>query len=245
VLAERGHKPHLVEENESLGGEFLAAAVPPRKEEIADAIQWMVRQVERSGATVELGRKATAEWLRSVNPDAVIVATGARPVRPLIEGLTDDRVVFARDVLLGKVHAGNPVLVVGAGPVGVETAEYLAVQLHQVTVIEPSPTLGEGLEAGHHYWVLQTLRRSDAVLLAGTSLRAVRSDGSAVVEDFEGEKVIGPFATVVLAMGYAPTGARYEEIGEIVPATFLIGDAVSARSAVEAIREANEVARQI
>jgi 2,4-dienoyl-CoA reductase-like NADH-dependent reductase (Old Yellow Enzyme family)/thioredoxin reductase len=245
VLVARGHQACLVEEDDTLGGEFVTAAIPPKKEEIADAIQWMIRQVERSGATVKLHREVTMEWVEQFKPDAVIIATGAEPVRPPIEGIAHKHVVVARDVLLGTIEPGNPVLVVGGGPVGLETAEYLAVQMRQVTLLEPSATVGHGLEAGHRYWVLDTLRRAGVTLLDQTRLQTVFRDGTVLVGHAGSSRVIGPFAAVVLAMGYAPRNGLHDQIQQRMPETYLIGDAATVRSAVEAIREANEVARQI
>lgn len=244
VLAERGHTVHLLEEDEQLGGELVAAAMPPRKEIIADAIGWMVRQVNRLGVRVRMGTRATPESVAQLQPDAVVVSTGAQPIRPPVPGVDRHEVVFARDVLLGRRAVGERVLVVGAGPVGLETAECLAVQGKQVTLVEATETFGYGLEASRLYWVMETLRRHGASLLARTVLESVETGMVRVRRDGL-EEALGPFDNVVLAVGYRADDELYRQVRTRVPETYLVGDAAQARSAVEAILEAARTARAI
>lgn len=37
-----------------------------------------------------------------INPDALICAIGATPIKPKIEGIDDQRVIFATDLQIGK-----------------------------------------------------------------------------------------------------------------------------------------------
>lgn len=245
VLAERGHHVHLVEEADRLGGEFAVGAIPPKKEEIADALAWMIRQVYRQGVKVETGVRVTPEMVEQLAPEAVVVATGARPVRPDVHGIDRDEVVFARDVLLGTQPTGDRVLVAGAGPVGLETAEYLAVQMKEVTVIEPTDTLGIGAEPSRLYWILDTLRRNDTRFLLSTFIEAIEPGGVVRVRRDGREEILGSFDNVVLACGYEGDDRLYQQIRGRVPEAHLIGDAARARGAVEAILEAARVARAV
>ncbi len=245
ILAERGHTVQLIEEHTRLGGEFATATVPPKKEEIAAALGWMISEVRRLGVQVLLGTVATPEIVQQSHPDAVIVATGARPVRPPVTGLDRPEVVFARDVLLGRSAVGGRVLVVGAGAVGLETAEFLVAQQKKVTAIEMTETFGTGLEEGHRYWVMETLRAGGAVLLNRTTLEAFEANGTVhVYREGRGE-ILGPFDNVVLAAGYRPNDTLYQQLRACIPEVYLIGDAVKPRSATEAIREAVRTARKI
>lgn len=245
ILAERGHTVRLIEEHTRLGGEFATATVPPKKEEIAAALGWMISEVRRLGVQVLLGTVATPEIVQQSHPDAVIVATGARPVRPPVTGLDRPEVVFARDVLLGRSAVGGRVLVVGAGAVGLETAEFLVAQQKKVTAIEMTETFGTGLEEGHRYWVMETLRAGGAVLLNRTTLEAFEANGTVhVYREGRGE-ILGPFDNVVLAAGYRPNDTLYQQLRACIPEVYLIGDAVKPRSATEAIREAVRTARKI
>ena len=200
VLAERGHRVHLFEEDEHLGGEFAVA---------------------------------------------VIVATGARPIRPRVPGADRALAVFAHDVLLGRRAIGERVLVIGAGPVGMEVAEFLAVQKKQVTIVEVTDRFGVGLEEGHLYWVMETLRDRGAVLINRASVEAIEADGTVRIIHDGRPSVLGPFDNVVLAAGYEPDDELVQQVRSKVSVVYVIGDAAKPRSAVEAIFEAAEVARTL
>jgi len=79
VLAERGHRVTLFEEDLSLGGEFTVAALTPRKEEISDLLRWMIAQVRSAGVDVRLGERASADDVLRLKPQAVVVASGSGP----------------------------------------------------------------------------------------------------------------------------------------------------------------------
>jgi dihydrolipoamide dehydrogenase len=79
----------------------------------------------------------------------VVIATGSRPVHPEIPGLPPERVLTSEDLIeLERLPAH--VAVVGAGPVGVETACALARMGGRVTVVEAEPWVlpGADPEAG-------------------------------------------------------------------------------------------------
>ena len=65
------------------------------------------------------------------------MATGSLPLVPRIEGIDHENVTKANDILgMRKIFTGRQVLVLGAGLVGVETAEFLAEYGNQVTVVD-------------------------------------------------------------------------------------------------------------
>ena len=80
----------------------------------------------------------TNEFLNQQNADEIIIATGSLPVIPRsIPGIMQENQVLANDVLSSKAIIQNQkVLVLGAGLVGVETAEMLAEQNNQVSVVD-------------------------------------------------------------------------------------------------------------
>lgn len=51
---------------------------------------------------VKMETPVTEELLKTEKPDAVIIATGAKPLVPPIKGIDGANVVIAEDVLLGK-----------------------------------------------------------------------------------------------------------------------------------------------
>ena len=244
MLAERGHHVTLFEEDARLGGEFVVAAHTPRKEELSDLLRWQIREVRKSAANVRLGERATAEKVLELNPDAVVVATGSRPVVPELAGLEPEKAMVARDVLMGRVMPGRRVLVAGGGGVGVLTAEHLGLMDKEITIVEMADAVATDMTPDRRYWVLTELAEHDVGVLTNATIEGV-SDGRVRVAHAGHEETIGPFDDIVLALGYESDASLARELEGRVPELYVIGDAVEPRSAVEAIREGAEIGRRI
>lgn len=134
AAAERGHRVTLCEAGPRLGGQLLLAASPPGRQELLELVWDLEAELRRQGVEVLLGRRADASLVAALQPDRVLLATGARPVVPAwaagegpgsgVEG--GPAVVQAWDVLAGRAAVGERVIVAGGGSVGVETALALA-----------------------------------------------------------------------------------------------------------------------
>nr|MDA8402976.1 FAD-dependent oxidoreductase [Desulfobacteraceae bacterium] len=102
------------------------AALPPGREEFAQLAMDLATQVAKRGIRIHLSTTVDAALLDREKPDAVILATGAKPVIPPIPGVNLPHVVQAWDVLADRVSTGTNVVVIGGGAVGVETALFLS-----------------------------------------------------------------------------------------------------------------------
>ncbi len=83
-LAAAGHEVVLLERGARLGGTLRFAALTYAANE--RLLDWLIRQVESAGVEVRLNTAASPELLRSLAPDAVVVATGARRGLPGLPG---------------------------------------------------------------------------------------------------------------------------------------------------------------
>ncbi|WP_306529574.1 oxidoreductase [Corynebacterium bovis] len=61
TAAECGHRVHLVEAGEDIGGQFSLAARIPGKEEFAETLRYFRRRLDVLGVTVTLGRRLTGD----------------------------------------------------------------------------------------------------------------------------------------------------------------------------------------
>ncbi len=113
VAVQRGHRVVLLEQASELGGMARVVARKPGREELVGIPDWLSRQVEILGVEIHLQTEATVERILSEQPDAVVLATGARDTPPR-EDLTDANVTVATawSVLAGSVAPGRNVLVV-------------------------------------------------------------------------------------------------------------------------------------
>ncbi len=125
ALAERGHQVDLFEAAAEIGGQFNMAKRIPGKEEFAETLRYFRRRLELTGVTTRLGTRATAQDLIAGRYDDVVLATGVVPRDPRIPGQEHPMVLSYVDVLSRGKPVGPRVVVVGAGGIGFDVAEFL------------------------------------------------------------------------------------------------------------------------
>jgi len=245
VAAARGHKVTLYEMSDILGGQMRLAAYPPGKGEIINMVRSYVQKCEQYNVTLKMNSEVTHELVQAENPDAVIVATGAKPLVLPIDGIENSGVVHAVDVLDGKVACGKKVLVIGGGMVGSETAAFLGELGHQVKVIELREKIAMDVFSEHRKFLLEDFKAYEIESVTNAKVsRFFKGGVNYTLTDGTEQRCEG-FDTVVLAMGARAFNPLGEKIKELVKDTYVIGDAKQARRALEATTEAMEVAMSI
>lgn len=250
VLAARGHKVDLVEKEDYLGGWFLPASYPPGKTVIGRAIAYMIRQCKRYEVNISLSHEITAEQIRILAPDAVILATGSTNLVPKIPGLDSDKVLEPCDVLLGKAVTGHKVLIAGGGLIGAETADFLAEQRRDVTIIEMKPDFVMDLDPYAKPMLMNALKEHGVRLLANCAIQEFLPDGDGVVyknvEDEAGPlQTLRGFDSIVLALGHKSRNPFEEAIRDVVKEVYVVGDAKKVGFVEAAIHGAIEIAMKI
>ncbi len=242
TAAARGHHVVLCERGTRLGGQLLMGDVPPHKEEIGALRDYLTRQLARAGVETRLQTTMTRELVERDGAEAVIVATGARPIAPSVP-VADAKIVSSWDVLSGREAAGAKVVVMGGGEVGCELAEYLAVQGKDVVLVEMLPEVLNGTEPRARVLLMRRLRDLKVHVLTQSRVVAVR--GAVVTYERAGLKsTIAGVDTVVAALGSTADTTLREALGESA-SVHVIGDCVKPRRILEAIREGFEVAYEL
>lgn len=241
VAALRGHKVTLYEKGEALGGQLRLAAIPPGKHEIGTMISYLSRQLSKLGVEVKLGEDVTCEDVMKLKPDAVVLASGAWPTMPDIEGAKLPHVALAWDVIQGKVQVGPRVVVVGGGRVGCETAELLAAAGKQVTLVRMT---GRGRLAGDvgllfRRQYLTKLRESPIAIEADSLVDKITPEGVIIRKD--GQFRLVEADSVVLAPAPQSQNQLEERLKALVPEVHVIGDCAKPRGIADAIHEGFEV----
>ena len=244
VAALRGHQVTLYEREPELGGQFRLASIPPQKQEIAPAIKYFSRALEKAGVKVVLGQEATSSVVDELKPEAVVVATGGMPIIPDMPGTGRENMVTAWDVLAGKAATGKKVVVAGGGMVGCETAEFLAEYGKEVTIVEMLPELASDAIIGRKDLLANRLDELGVNGITSATIKAFTADGMTVTRNGKEEGIVG-METVVLAMGVSSAHQLAEEIKDKVSELYVIGDAENPATAFEAFAAGAEVGRKI
>jgi NADPH-dependent 2,4-dienoyl-CoA reductase/sulfur reductase-like enzyme len=235
VAAKRGHQVHLFEKSGRLGGRFYTAAIPPSKGEIAGFIAWQIKQVQDHGVKIHLQTELTADIVENEKPDVVVVATGSLPaIFPA--AAKGENIVNATDVLEGKSDTGRRVAVVGGGMIGSETANHLAQHGRKVTIIEMLPEVATDVQALTRSFLLKDLAEKDVKIYVNAKVKTVLKDEVMIERDGNEEK-LGPFDTIVLAIGLEPSNELSAALAGKVDRLITIGDAAKIANALEAVEQ--------
>jgi len=244
IAARRGHQVTLYEEKEKLGGRFLLASIPPKKQVLKEFIDQLERRLQKLPIKIIIGKPFSPASLRRGKPDGVIIATGAKPFFPPIDGIHEAKAISVEDALSSSTPLGEKVLVVGGGGIGAEVADYLSENRKEVTLIE----MREGIaldQVGHlQHFLNKRLREKGVQILIST--KAIRFEkGGLWVEDPQGTRKLEGFDSIVIALGSIPNDELVKLLKGKVPEIYVVGDASKPREVMEAVFEGEEVGLKI
>lgn len=240
IAAQRGHNVFLFERDSKLGGQLNLAAVAPHKDELGNIVSYLSTQVRKLGVKTMLGREVTMGLLQSENPDAIVVATGALPVKPIIPTERGQTVVQAWDVLAGTELKGSNVVIAGGGGTGCYTAHYLADKKgKKVTVVEMLDKVANDVGVSSRWILRKQLNDCGVNVITGAKLQNITKNAVTVMRGGKEESVSAD--AVVLALGATPNNALFKLAKEKFSAIYSVGDCVKPRKALEAIHEGFDV----
>ncbi len=273
TCAERGHQVVLFESENMLGGQLKVAASTYSKRDWLRLIINLANQVYQLGVDVKLGQPADMDTILKQNPDAVILATGARqqPLAvPVQEGV---RVEDSFTALTQEFDPGDKTVVIGGGAVGCEVAQkmaqvgtigpetaYFLMQYEaetpevirelmlkgnsRVTLVEMGPKLAPDMGKSSRWITLKNLKRFSIQTLVNTQVLAVDKKGVRV-QDKGGEERLLETNTVINCTGYVSHNPLASLLKGKVPRLEVIGDAQRCAKAIDAIRQGLEIGYEI
>lgn len=244
VLAERGHKPEIMELSDHLGGNLLAAGAPSFKEDDIALVRWYENEMQRLNVPVHFNAPVDPASKLYDEYDAVIVATGATPKKfPLGENAP---VYTATDALLGKTPIGERVTVVGGGLVGCETALWLAQEGKHVTIVEALDRLmavNKPLCHANSEMLERLLPFHGVETLVSSSVQKYEN-GKLLVKTPQGEQQLD-CDTVILSVGFREDRGVFDAWENSAKEIYLLGDAKKVANIMYAVWDAFEVANHI
>lgn len=202
-----------------------------------------------------LVRTETGE--ESIDYDRLVLAPGAKAIQPDIAGLgQSSRVHTLRTVddaiaIRGKVDSGvRRAVVLGAGFIGVEAAEGLAMNALETTLVELAPQVLPPLDAEQASLVESELKSMGIAVRTGVAATEIRSGAEAdTVVLSDGSELVAD--VVVLSVGVRPDTAFLADSGlemdggalvvdehgrTSLPDVFAVGDATVSTDAVTGVR---------
>jgi 2,4-dienoyl-CoA reductase-like NADH-dependent reductase (Old Yellow Enzyme family)/thioredoxin reductase len=241
-----GHEVVVLERSEWVGGQQALAASSPGGGAIASGLLANFRRT-LAAVDLRLGAEATLEGVAALEPDAVVVATGARPYDPPLplEGM---QVAQAWDALAEPGGFAGSIVVAdwGGDPAGVNAAETLAAEGARVTLCVAAVAFGESVHQYRRNLYLQRLYRAGVDIRMHLEL-AGAVDGAAVFGNaFAPElETVLEADWLLLALGRVPERSLASALAESGPRVEEAGDCLSPRSFEEAVLEGTLAARHV
>jgi 2,4-dienoyl-CoA reductase (NADPH2) len=247
-----------------LGGQLHLAAAPPGRQEFARLANDLETQLKVRDVKIVLNYDADSSLIEKEKPDAVILATGARPITPAIPGSNLPHVVQAWEVLADNIRTGRRVVIIGGGAVGVETALFLAEKgtlsgdalkflfvnkaetvedlyamatrgTKNILLIEMIDSIGKDIGKTTRWGMLQNMSRSGVE--TRTATRALEITETGVKIETGGEETEIPADTVVLGVGNVSHNPLQEMLEKSGIPYKIAGDAGQIGKAFDAVHQ--------
>lgn len=239
ILAKRGHKVSLYEKSNKLGGQYCLAAIPKKKQDLGQTIFTYYTLGKRYGVEYFLNNEITNDNLKDLKHDIIIVATGATPSIPNIEGIHQENVFQANDVLMGKhVVCNKNVLMLGGGLVGCETAEFLLQYQNHVDIVDMIPEFATGMNKYPRAILLNELQTHGTNFFTNTNIVKINNDGIVGTKDGK-EITLSGYDVIIVALG---SKSNKPDMSNTNCETYVIGDANNVKDAKFAIFNAAKLA---
>ena len=245
-LLERGHEVVLYEKAPKLGGRLIEASALSFKDGFRRYLEYTVRKTDACGAKIVLNTEADAAAIKAEAPDALILAAGAKPIVPPIKGIGGPNVKSVSEIDRGEATTGKKVVVCGAGLSGSECALGLALEGKDVTLVDllPEEKFYADLIFFNRPSLTRLLAENNVRLMGSSTVQEFCEDG-VIVKNADGACVKLPCDTAVTAFGVKPDTTTLSKLAEIVPETYIIGDADKVGLIGDAVGQAYWFTREI
>lgn len=171
TAARRGHSVTLLEKNPVLGGQLLHADHADFKWPLADYKNYLIRQLEKYGVTVQTGVAATPEHVKALGADAVFVAIGPKFKRPDLPGADGTNVKVPMAVFGHTEELPEQIVIIGGSETAVETGIYLARNGKRVTVLSRQKLLASDAPHAHYISMLENAYKNQTGFSWETDVR--------------------------------------------------------------------------
>ena len=240
VAALKGHQVTLYEKRK-LGGRLHEASIPAFKSDLLPLIKYYARQMEKISNIEVVMKDVTPEEIIKGKFDAVVVATGGKPLALDIQGIDNKKVVDWEAAIQGA-PLGDNLLVVGGGLIGTELALHLAKQGKKVTMVEMLDQVAGGVEKAALAVVFGMIAELKIGVHTGQRLEMLTDKGAITVDRY-GRKKEFAVDNVILAVGLGPQRDFAKALEDTDMEVSVVGDAYKPRKIYDAIHEGHNAVR--
>jgi 2,4-dienoyl-CoA reductase-like NADH-dependent reductase (Old Yellow Enzyme family)/thioredoxin reductase len=248
VAADRGHTVTVYEADEQLGGQVRLAQLLPGRAEFGGIVGNLAGEARRAGARIVTGTTVGLDLVRCDQPDAIVLASGARPRRLPFETEGEPRVLDAWQVLTGTDPPEGTIAVVDwrCDWIGLGIAELLARRGRRVRLCVNGYMPGQRLQQYVRDTWLATIHRLGIEVIPLVRLRGVDEQTVYLEHTTAGDLIdLDGIDGVVLAHGHESVTDILGPLQDTAIKVHAIGDCVAPRTVEEAVLEGLEAATSL
>jgi len=266
VSAMRGHDVTLYEKSTALGGLLPLASIVKgsHPEDLSLIINYFSSQLAKLGVTVELGKEADMPVVEALKPDVVFLAAGGTSTIPRIPGIDNPKVLsgaalhqklklalkfFKPETLrkLTKLYMpmGKKVIVIGGAIQGCELAEFLTKRGRDVTLVETSEMIGDGMVDAMLANLMTWFKKKGVKLISGIKEYVEITDKGLTIINRDGQKQTIEADNIATALPLTSNDELLEKLKDNVAEVYPIGDCNEPLLIADAIGTGLRTAREI
>jgi 2,4-dienoyl-CoA reductase (NADPH2) len=266
VAAIRGHEVTLFDKASKLGGLLPIAAIVKgtEQEDLPAIISYFQTQFNKLGVKTQLGKEVNSTVVQSLNPDAVILATGGTPALPQIKGIDNRKVISAaelhrqlkfytrffspntiRSLTRFYLPVGKRVVIIGGGIQGCEVGEFLTKRGKKVTIVDTSEALGTGMVDVMWAYLSMWFKRKGVKLISGVKEYVDITDKGMTIITREGSRETLEADSIIPAVSLIPNLSLFKSLEGKVSEIYAVGDCKDPLLIADAIATGHRAARNI
>ena len=223
TASERGHEVVLYEASDELGGALNFAKYVDFKSGLFEFKEVLEYQLKKSAVDIHLGKAVTSDIVGREKPDILLLAVGAKPIIPGIDGIKNANVRLAEEIYGKEDEIGERIVVLGGGLVGCETAAHLGRLGRNVTIVELREEIALDADVFYRTAVKGDLNKNHVKILTGYTGRKITEAGI-LIENAEGKEELLVADTIISAVGYRADNRLFMDLHDAAPVVQLIGD---------------------
>ncbi len=204
-----------------------------------------IEQIDTKQRTLS-GRMLGSDKTFTDRFDQLVLATGAQPIRPKIEGIELGNIFYLRsifdaDAILESVGSGQiqKVVIAGGGYIGLEMAEALALLGKEVTIVELAPQILTLFDEDFAGVLRQYLEKKGIRVFTSEGIKALKGNGGKVTHIQTVSQEIETHA-VLMSLGVRPKVELAKQAGLRIGGTGAIWVNEKMESSAEGIYAAGD-----